>query len=90
MDVLKPWQKKMWCIPETSAEYVACMEDVLDQYEQPHDPRRPVVCFDEWLKQLIEETRVRWPAKPGRSVDWQFCTNDARIKLKRLYPSISG
>lgn len=56
----------MWCIPETSAEYVACMEDVLDQYEQPHDPRRPLVCFDEWLKQLIEETRVRWPAKPGR------------------------
>ena len=24
-----------------------------------------------------------------RRVDWQFCTTDARIKLKRLYPSIS-
>jgi hypothetical protein len=42
------------------------MEDVLDQYEQPYDPRCPLVCFDEWLKQLIEETRVRQPAKPGR------------------------
>lgn len=41
------------------------MEDVLDQYEQPYDPKRPLVCF-EWLKQLIEETRVHWPAKPGR------------------------
>ena len=63
---LKPWQKKMWCIPEANAEYVACMEDVLDQYEQSYDPKCPLVCFDEWLKQLIEETRVRQPAKPGR------------------------
>ncbi|MCZ6866375.1 MAG: IS630 family transposase, partial [Chloroflexi bacterium] len=29
---LKPWQKKEWCIPEVSAEFVACMEDVLDLY----------------------------------------------------------
>jgi hypothetical protein len=43
----------MWCIPEASPEYVACMEDVLDQYEQPYDPNHPLVCFDEWLKQLI-------------------------------------
>ena len=35
---LKPWQKQMWCIPQANAEYVACMEDVLDQYEQPYDP----------------------------------------------------
>ena len=25
---LKPWQKKMWCIPKLDAEYVARMEDV--------------------------------------------------------------
>ncbi|MBD0263387.1 MAG: IS630 family transposase, partial [Tolypothrix sp. Co-bin9] len=24
----------------------------------------------------------------SRTVDWQFTTADARIKLKRLYPSI--
>ena len=23
------------------------MEDVLDVYEQPYDPKRPVICFDE-------------------------------------------
>ena len=42
------------------------MEDVLDQYEQPYDPKRPLVCFDEGLKQLIEETRMRRKAKPGQ------------------------
>ena len=44
----------MWCIPEASAEYVACMEDVLDQYERPYETQYPQVCFDEGLKQLIE------------------------------------
>ena len=33
-----PWQKKEWCIPKVSAEFVANMEDVLDLYEKPHDP----------------------------------------------------
>ena len=42
------------------------MEDILDQYEQPYDPKRPMVCFDEGLKQLTEETRKRQPAKPRR------------------------
>ena len=34
------------------------MEDVLDLYAEPHDPARPVVCFDETSKQLIAETRA--------------------------------
>lgn len=33
------------------------MEDVLDLYEAPYDPQRPVVGFDETNKQLIEEQR---------------------------------
>jgi DDE superfamily endonuclease len=39
---LKPWQKKMWCIPHLDADYVANMEDMLDLYEQPRDPKRPL------------------------------------------------
>jgi hypothetical protein len=39
-NALKPWQYKQWCIPEGSAEFVACMEDVLDLYAEPYDPRR--------------------------------------------------
>jgi hypothetical protein len=55
-----------WCIPEVSAEFVAPMEDVLDLYEAPYDPARPVVCFDESPKQLIGEVREPMPVEPGR------------------------
>jgi len=47
---IKPWQKEMWCIPKASAEYVVCMENVLDQYERPYHPQFPQVCFDEGQK----------------------------------------
>ena len=63
---LKPWRKKEWCIPKVSAEFVACMEDVLDLYAEPYDPKRPVVCFDETSKQLVAEKRAPIPAKAGR------------------------
>ena len=63
---LKPWQKKMWCIPAVDGEYVARMEDVLDLYAAEHDPKRPVVCFDESPTQLIGELRVPVPCKPGQ------------------------
>jgi hypothetical protein len=41
------------------------MEDVLEVYQRPHDPARPVVCLDETSKQLIAETRPPIAAKPG-------------------------
>jgi transposase len=63
---LKPWQKKMWCIANVDGEYVARMEDVLDLYAEPHDPKRPVVCFDESPIQLIGEVRVPITPKPGK------------------------
>ena len=57
----------MWCIPpKASAEFVFHMEDVLDVYHRPYDPRRPVVCVDETLQQLIGEVRPPLPPKPGR------------------------
>ncbi len=70
----------MWCIPEPNADYVACMEDVLDQYEQPYDPKRPLVCFDEGLKQLIEETRQGKPCRPGqvKRYDYEYKRNGVR------------
>lgn len=60
---LKPWQKKEWCIPKPGAEFVARMEDVLDVYQRPYDPLRPVVCLDETNRQLIEKRSI--PPKPG-------------------------
>jgi hypothetical protein len=47
-------------------EYVARMENVLDLYAEPPDPKRPVVCFDESPVQLIGETRQPIPAMPGQ------------------------
>jgi len=63
---LKPWRRKMWCIPQVDAEYVARMEDVLDLYAEAPDPLRPVVCFDESPIQLIGEVRRPIPPEPGQ------------------------
>ncbi len=41
------------------------MEDVLEVYKRPYDPRRPVVCIDETTKQLIGETREPLPPRPA-------------------------
>jgi len=57
----------MWCIPpEQDAEFVAAMEQVLEVYKRPYDPRFPVVCMDEQSKQLIEEVREPRATEPGR------------------------
>jgi transposase len=63
---LKPWQQKMWCIANIDGEYIARMEDLLDLYAEPHDPKRPVICFDESPIQLIGEVRVPIVPKPGK------------------------
>ena len=52
--------------PDGNAAFVAAMEDVLEVYQRPHDPARPVVCLDETSKQLVAETRQRIPARPGQ------------------------
>ena len=74
---LKPWQKKMWCIPKVDAEFVARMEDVLDLYAEEPDEKRPVVCFDETPRQLIGEARVPVAAKPGKRAryDYEYVRN---------------
>lgn len=50
------------------------MEDVLDVYVRPYDPRVPQVCMDELSKQLVGETRVPVPAASGRParVDYEY------------------
>jgi hypothetical protein len=47
-----------WVIPpEASGEFVAAMENVLETYAQPYDPRFPVLTMDEQPVQLLKETR---------------------------------
>ncbi len=42
------------------------MEDVLEAYTRPCDPRYPQVCMDEVSKQLLRDTRTPLPMEPGR------------------------
>lgn len=86
---LKPWQRKMWCVPKIDSDYVARMEDVLDLYAEPADPKYPVVCFDESPTQLIGEVAplqppvpvtpatATEPAKPGTPtrIDYEYVRN---------------
>ncbi len=121
------------------------MEDVLEVYRRPYDPKRPQVCIDETSKQLLKHLRIPIPAAPGaparvddeykrcgtaniflcveplrgktvveaterrarvdfanfikdwekqrnaepHPVSWRFTTEDARIKLRRLYPVLA-
>lgn len=53
------------------------MEDVLEVYHRPYDPRRPVICLDEASKQLIGETRLPLPAEPGQPerFDYEYVRN---------------
>jgi hypothetical protein len=50
------------------------MEDVLDVYTRPYDPRRPLVCMDEVSKQLLRDTRAPMPVRPGQParVDYEY------------------
>jgi hypothetical protein len=64
-----------WVIPpEANAEFAACMEDVLELYDQPYNAAFPVVCMDEQPVQLTKETRqpiVATRTHPRR-VDYEY------------------
>ena len=69
---LKPWQKKMWCIPKLDADFVAQMEHILDLYAEPASTAKPIVNFDEALKQLVADTRKPKPMKPGHTAKQDY------------------
>ncbi len=79
------------------------MEDVLKVDHRDFDDGTVSVCMDEASKQLTGEARAPLPTSPGQPaiydfecernvaampVDWRFRTEDARVKLKSLYPTI--
>jgi hypothetical protein len=64
-----------WVIPpESDAEFVAGMEEVLDTYAEPYEPARPVLCMDEQPVQLLKETRTPLPAtaEHAKRVDYEY------------------
>lgn len=64
-----------WVIPpDADGDFVACMEEVLDTYEEPYNPKRPVICMDEQPVQLHKEVRtpITATAKRPRRVDYEY------------------
>jgi hypothetical protein len=50
------------------------MEDVLEVYTRPYDPRRPQVCLDETSRQLLAQVTPPRPVAPGQPVreDYEY------------------
>ena len=77
-NALKPHLSKYWKIPpDSSATFVACMEDVLDVYHAPYDPQFPLICMDESNKQLVGEVHAPLPPAPGHGqiIDHEYVRN---------------
>ena len=77
---IKPWKEKMWCIPTLNEEYITRMENILDLYEKPYDPKEPVICLDEKSIQLLADIREPQLAVPGtiRKQDYEYKRNGTR------------
>lgn len=67
------------------------MEDVLETYKRPYDPRYPVICLDETNRQLIAETRPSRPAKPGhvKKTDYEYHRNGT-VNLFMMFEPWTG
>lgn len=67
----------MWCIQKITLEFRKCMYDILDLYEEPYNPKKPVVGLDEKPKQLLEDSRNPILIKPGKNAkeDYQYIRN---------------
>lgn len=56
------------------------MEAILHLYKQPYDPKRPMVCFDEKMTQLLGDVRLPLPlkARHSRRQDYEYKRNGTR------------
>jgi hypothetical protein len=48
------------------------MEDVLEVYTRPYDPKRPQICMDETSKQLLDDVQEPLPMKPGHPERYDY------------------
>ena len=67
------------------------MEDVLEVYKRPYDPKRPVLCLDETSKQLIGEVQTPVPAAPGQVAhyDYEYVRNGV-ANLFMVFEPLAG
>jgi hypothetical protein len=75
--------------PKASGEFIYYMEDVLEVYTRPYNPRYPVVCFDETSKQLVLETQVPIAAESGQveryDYKWSVMTMSMNAMGYKIY-----
>lgn len=48
------------------------MEDILEVYHRPYNPKAPMVCFDEGSKQQTKEIRTPLPTMPGALAKYDY------------------
>jgi hypothetical protein len=82
----------MWCLPaEANGEFVYHMEDVLEVYQRPYDPRHPVVCMDETSKQLVGEVAQPLPLQPGQPAGYDYeYTREGVNNLFMFFEPLAG
>ena len=86
---LRPHLSSYWKIPpDNDAVFVAAMEEILDVYQLPHDPRFPVVCMDESSKQLVGEVHAPIPVAPGHGqlVDHEYVRHGVAMLFVEVEP----
>lgn len=64
------------------------MEDVLDVYERPYDPRFPVICMDETSTQLLADAHPPLLVAPGRParIDYEYVRHGVRNLFLAVEP----
>lgn len=67
------------------------MEDVLDVYQRPYDPKRPQVCLDEASRQLLDDLRPSLPMESGQVLreDSEYQRNGT-VNLFMLFEPLAG
>ena len=91
-NILQPHRRQCWVIPpKANSAYVAAMEDVLAVYTRPRDADHPLVCVDETSKQMLAETRLPIPMKPGRPArcDYEYERNGT-ANLFMMFAPLEG
>lgn len=66
------------------------MEEVLDVYERPYDPKFPVVNLDESPKQLISEVRESFVDSQGvKHEDYEYC-REGVVDMYMIVEALAG
>lgn len=75
-------------MPEVSPVFVARMEDLLDLYAESYDPKRPVVCVDEYPLAQTSHTRAPQPmtAHHPRREDYEYTRHGSSALFAAFQP----